>query len=423
MNEEFLHYLWKFRLLNPQLLTTSGEPLVVLHPGNHNKESGPDFFNARLKIGTTTWAGNVEVHLCTSDWQRHRHHLDKAYQNIILHVVYRNDRCSGCGPETAIPTLVIKDQFPENILQRYQQMMKDHQWIPCYNLLKETNLPEFDLWSTSLAVERLMAKSENMKRLWNSCANDWEEAFYRFLARNFGFRINALPFELLSKSLPLKVLKRHKGNRLQLEALLFGQAGMLEAGFRDAYPMQLYQEYRHLADKYRLRPLLPASWKYLRLRPSNFPTIRISQFAATLADGPMDFFDSLVNASFVELCELFSLKASAYWDDHYLFDRASRSRPKILGRSSVALLVINAIAPFLFFYGLEKGESSLREKALNLLESVPGEMNSDIQYWKQTGLPHHTALQTQSLIQLKQCYCDSKLCLECRIGIKLLKSQ
>jgi len=418
MNEELLHYLWKFRLLNLEIKTVTGDPVVILNPGEHNKDGGPDFINARLKIGETVWAGNVEIHVLSSDWFRHGHHNDKTYDNIILHVVNRYDSDPLQNP--TLPTVEIFDQFPLLIKERYDSLMRNKQWIPCINSIGAEFQSEMNLWNASLVLERISSKCEEINHLWESCGHNWEETFYRFLASNFGFRINSLPFEMMAKSLPLRVIKHHTGNIIQLEALLFGQAGLLNNNYKDPYPVLLKSEYKFLKNKYRLIPVESATWKFLRLRPPNFPTVRISQFAAFIQSTGGRFLRLLESASLHEIQNRFDLPASPYWDDHYLFDRLSPKRIKIMGQSSKTLLIINGIVPFLFFTGLEKRIAIYREKAISLLESLTGESNHDIHQWKKAGMETGNALKTQALIQLKRAYCDRKRCLECRLGIKIL---
>ena len=420
MNEEFLSYLWKFRLLNPDLRTESGDALFVLHPGDQNSDGGPDFFNARLRIGGTTWAGNVEIHVRASHWFKHGHQSDHAYDNAILHVVYEADLPVYHPNGTPLQTLVVKNRFPGLIFDRYEQMMANQQWIPCYNQLLTAMDHGFDFWAPALAVERLVYKSFNIRQLWAGCRHDWEEAFYRHLSSSFGFKINSLPFELLAKSLPLIIIRKHRDNVFQLEALLFGQAGMLGRSKMDAYPGELLQEYLFLRKKYNLNPVGEGVWKFLRLRPVNFPTLRISQFAGFINSTGTRFFDILEGGSFDEVIKSLDICASSYWDTHYMFDKSSGSRKKILGKESINLLVIYGIVPFLFFYGLEKDLPAMREKALDFLERISGEHNAGIARWAEAGLPSCNALQTQALIHLKRFYCDKKRCLDCRIGSILL---
>ena len=422
MTETFISYLWKYRCLNPELVTQSGEQMVVLHPGEQNSDGGPDFFNARLKIGNTTWAGNVEIHVRSSDWYRHGHQEDQAYRNAILHVVYEDDNPVKYPDGAFLQTLVVKDRFPGSIFDRYLMLLKNEQWIPCYNQLKASKVSGFGLWAPVLAVERLINKSDYIRRLWESCLCNWDEAFYRHLAWCFGFRVNNVAFELLSRSLPLKIVRQHCTSIIQTEALLFGLAGMLEGSFSDEYPNNLFTEYKFLKSKYKLEPVASASWKYLRMRPSNFPTIRISQWAKFLNLSGGRFFHLLEHSSVTEIFEHSEIQSSEYWDTHYMFDRPSVYSRKILGKESANLLIINGIAPFLFFYGYEKDQPACREKALGFLEQTNSEMNAVTARWKDSGLLCENAMHSQALLQLKRFYCDRKRCLECRIGIELLTS-
>ncbi|MCX6279180.1 MAG: DUF2851 family protein [Bacteroidetes bacterium] len=422
MNETFISYLWKYRRLNVDLVTESGEPLVVLHPGEQNSDGGPDFFNARLKIGNTTWAGNVEIHLRSSDWYKHGHQGDLAYRNAILHVVFEDDYPVRYPDGVFLQTLTVKDRFPEYIFDRYLILLKNEQWIPCYNQLKTITVNGFNLWAPGLAIERLVNKSDYIRQLWESCLYNWDEAFYRHLAWCFGFRVNNVPFELLARSLPLKVGRQHFDNIFQTEALLFGLAGMLEGRFSDEYPNRLCVEYQFLKSKYKLEPVAFPSWKYLRMRPSNFPTIRISQWAKFLNLTGGRFFHLLEHGDVHQIVEQTEIFTSEYWDTHYMFDKPSVFSRKTLGKDSIKLLIINGIAPFLFFYGYEKDQPSCREKALGFLEQIGCETNAVTNRWKDAGLKCENAMHSQALLQLKRFYCDRKRCLECRIGSELLTS-
>jgi hypothetical protein len=420
MTEEFIHFIWKFRMLKQGLRTTSGEELQVINPGEHNTDSGPDFFNARIRIGETLWAGNVEMHVLASDWNRHKHSSDQAYANTILHVVQADDAVIRLPAGDAIPTLVIGGQYPPGILDRYEALMQNRQWIPCYNLLSVTPVPGFPFWAPSLAVERLLGKAERIRELLKNAEGDWEEACYQWLAHGFGFRINAFPFELLARSLPFRVLSRYRSSPLQTEALLFGQAGLLNSSAGGDYLKRLRIEYGFLQAKHTLVPLQEGLWKFLRLRPSNFPTIRISQFGnlITKRDALLSFILSCPGIS--EIDEWFDIRAAAFWDDHFTFDRLSPASEKKLGDVSARLLAINVVAPFLFCYGIGKDSKRHREHAVQILESLPPEDNLDIRNWRAAGLEVADALRTQALLQLKSSYCDNRRCLSCRIGRTLL---
>jgi hypothetical protein len=420
MTEDFLHYLWKFRLLEGPMCTVSGDHIAVFHPGEHNRDAGPDFLNARLRIGDTTWAGNVEMHMRSSDWIRHNHQTDRAYDNVILHVVLEDDLEKPNGSLQRIPVLEIREQVPVSVYERYEDLLHNRNWIPCERLIGGLDPFCFGQWSQALVVERLEEKSRRFRQILESCRYDWDEAFFRHLARAFGFRINSVPFESLARSTPFRILLRHRDNLFQLESLLFGQAGMLEQDFTGKYPKQLKQEYRFLREKYSLSPVEGSLWKFLRLRPSNFPTIRIAQLAMLLHR-----FGKLTDLIIQEetlagLLEKLTVPVTDYWFDHYVFDKPSRHRHKMMGHSSVQLLVLNLAIPFLFHYGDEKGIPAYREKGLQLLEELPGEVNAETIRFAGLGLPVSRADQTQALLQLKNKYCNRKRCLECRIGKELL---
>ena len=423
MDEQFFHYLWKFRLLNPDLRLTTGESITILNPGDYNHDGGPDFFNARIRIGTTTWAGNVEIHGKSSDWFRHGHQHDKAYDTIILHVVYQQDKEIRSQNNDLIPTLELKGQYPEALSLNYRSIILSQQWIPCYSMMSVYPKHEFSLWAPGLVMERLQQKMRGICSLWESCGKDWEEALYRYLSLSFGFRINGLPFELLAKSLPLKIIIRHGDELFRKEALLFGMSGLVGPGLKDDYPLALQSEFEYLSKKYNLHPIPKGLWKHLRLRPSNFPCIRISQWAAFLNHNRGNLFNMLEVNDVMEWTEKFGVVASEYWDDHFTFDRLSPHSPKEMGTASIYLLIINALVPFLFFYSNLQGNPGLAEKALLFLDQLPGETNAEIKEWAKAGMPVKTALNTQALLHLKRHYCDAKRCLECRIGNRILKAE
>jgi hypothetical protein len=301
-------------------------------------------------------------------------------------------------------------------------MVINEQWIPCYNQIKDHPDTGLGMWAPALVVERLIDKSAYIRKLWESCLYSWDEAFYNHLAWCFGFRVNNVAFELLAKSIPLKIVRQYLANPLQTEALLFGLAGMLEDDFLDDYPKNLQREFHFLKSKHHLEPVASASWKYLRMRPFNFPTIRISQWASFLNITGGRFFHLLDHGNISEFFQHSDIQASEYWNTHYMFDKPSVYSRKILGKTSINLLIINGIAPFLFFYGLEKDMQPLREKALGFLEQSASEANAITSRWRNAGLICENALHSQALLQLKRQYCDRKRCLDCRIGSRLLTS-
>ncbi len=423
MNEEFLHYIWKFKLFNQfDLFTIDNEQVEIIKVGQHNSDAGPDFFNAKIKVGDTLWAGNVEVHINASDWQKHNHQNDNAYDNIILHVVFNADivlkRISG---ET-IPTIELKDKISEKVIQNYLYFKSNKDWIPCEKQIAA--VPPFIVNSTidKLLLERLERKSKTIIDNLALNTNNWEETFYQLLARNFGFKTNAEPFELLAKSLPSLIIAKHKSSLLQIEALLFGQAGFLDEHYEDAYLQKLQNEYVFLKQKYKLKSIDKHLWKFLRLRPVNFPTIRISMFANLIYTSTHLFSKIIEMESYNELKKLMNVEASVYWHTHYIFDKESKHKIKHLGNDSINTILINTIVPFLFVYGKQKDNEKYVERALKFLEQTEGEKNSIITKWKVLGISAETAYSTQALLQLKNEYCTNKKCLNCSVGNYLLKN-
>jgi predicted component of type VI protein secretion system len=423
LKESFLHFIWRWRRFDgADLRTTAGEAVDIVHPGEPNDHAGPDFFNARVRIGDTLWAGNVEMHVLASEWTAHGHQTDNAYQNVVLHVVWKEDHPVLRSDGTPIPCLALEGRVPLRVLHTYEQLLHNQAWIPCASLFPTVPSIIRLNWLDRLLVERLEQKTSAIAQLLSESENHWEAAFYHSLARNFGLKVNAEPFEALARSLPLTVPGRHKNDLLQLEALLFGQAGMLEnVVFTEAYPQQLQQEYQHLKNKYSLVPLAVHQWKFARLRPANFPTVRIAQFAALIHQSAHLFSKVLETMEIRALFHLFEVAPGSYWDTHYQLDKASIKREKRLSRDFTELLVINTIAPFLFHYGKAKDDEEYQKRAFYLLEQLPAEENTIVEGWKALDLVCRNAYQSQSAIHLKTRYCDPKRCLSCAIGNALLK--
>ncbi len=419
MKEEFLHYLWKYRLFTSPLKTTSGEEIEVLSPGIHNHNAGPDFSDARLRIDGNLWAGNVEIHINSSDWFKHGHHQDPVYDSVILHVVLNHDQ-SGSGSN--MPVSEIKDCIDYHVYETYRQFMVSRNWVPCINQIGSVDKSELNLWLERMLIERLEHKSEYIQEFLAITENDWEGVFYMMLARSFGFNLNALPFEMMARSLPARVLARHRDNPMQIEALIFGQAGLLDQHLTEPWPQQLFSEYCFLRKKYNLVPVSPNIWRFMRLRPVNFPTIRLAQFAALLHSQENLLSKVLESTDVKELTGFFDVTASQYWDSHYHFNKESIIGPKRLGISSAGLLVINAVLPFIFVYGRATADDELCNRALNFYLQVPGESNNITKQWKTAGLTTSSAFYSQALIGLKSDYCDKFRCLDCRIGNLLLRS-
>ncbi len=421
MNEYLFQYLWKNLLFRPgQLKTTENEQVTVLHPGMHNTNSGPDFLEAKVKIGNTIWAGNIELHLRTSDWHKHRHSINPVYNNIILHVVYDDDEpLAG----TSFPTLELKQHLDPVIIERYHQLMNINKPIPCATQIKNTPGIIWQAWLDRLLAERWEERLNEWELLWMQSNNDWRTLLYYRLAANFGFHTNRDAFLELALSLPLNILVKHRNNLHQTEALLFGQSGLLQTGeVQDEYMKSLEKEYHFLRRKYQLTPLVAHRWRFLRLRPSNFPTLRIAQFAM-LVHKSLDLFARLMEIKNArELQPLMDIQAGSYWDDHYRFaEKTEEKYPKQLGKDAIINIMINTVAPMQYLYSRLQGHASLHEDSINLLHSLKAENNSVIRAWRSLGLEISTAAESQALLQLFHQYCSSKNCLSCVIGNRLIR--
>jgi hypothetical protein len=420
MKEDFLQFIWKHGLyLKDKLETTDGEALEIISAGQSNQDSGPDFFNARVRIGQTSWAGNIEIHQKSSHWYQHRHDSDAAYDNVILHVVEVHDKTVQVKNHQ-LPTLVLG--YRDEILNNYENLLKSKHWIACQERLAEVDPFILRFWFSSLMIERLESKTGEIVKLLDQNKNNWNETFYQLLARNFGMKTNALPFELLAKSLPLNILSKHKNDLFQTEALLFGQSGLLnETLLGDDYFLSLRKEYSFMYKKYGLSGIESHLWKFMRLRPINFPTVRIAQLAQLIHHSSALFSQILETEDIDELRKLFKVTASGYWDTHYRFNKPSEeNRPKVLGETAFNNLVINTIVPLLFVYGDQHMDQGMKDRALLLLEKLEAEENQIIRKWREAGIESRTAFETQALLQLKNNYCDQKRCLNCQLGAKII---
>jgi len=419
MTEDFLQYIWRYGLFNKESLTTTGnEKIEILSLGELNTNAGPDFFNAKIKIDDTTWAGNVEIHLNASDWLLHQHQKDKAYNNVILHVVYNADQQILRQNKTIVPCLELK--FDHRLFDNYAELQKNNSPIACNKEIKQVDTFVIEHWLNSLMVERLENKSQSISDILLQNKNNWEETFYRILSRNFGFNLNAEPFEILARSLPLNYLAKHKNNLLQIEALLFGQAGFLAEPLDDEYYQKLQKEYIFLKQKFNLIEGEKHLWKFLRLRPSNFPTIRIAQFAKLIHQSSGLFSKILETNNIEELYQFFDVSASSYWNEHFVFGKTSKKSNKNLGKTAADIILINTIIPFLFLYGKNKDQQDLMDKALGFLDKIKAENNAIINQWKDLNMNITSAFYSQAYIQLRKNYCNTKKCLHCMIGNKII---
>ena len=423
-NEDFLHYIWKFRLFKLlSIKTEDGDFLEISSVGNHNMHAGPDFESAKIKIGETVWVGNVEVHLISSDWIVHKHQTDSAYDNVILHVVYKHTQDVFRTNGTKIPVLVLENLITAEVISKYALLMRNINWIPCEQLIGNVDQFHMESWLSRILMERLEKKVEQVTELLAQFNGSWDDAFYVMLARNFGFKVNALPFEMLARSLPPQLIAKNKDQSVKIEALLFGQAGLLAQDPADDYPKTLLAEYGYLQKKYNLEPVSSASWKFMRMRPQNFPTIRLAQFSALILRSNHLFSTILETRSVTDLIKIFDeLSVNSYWDTHYIFDSESNFSIKNLGKQSINTILINTVAVFLFAYGKFFKLPNYITDALGLLETIPSESNEILNRFKSLGLTANKAFTSQALLQLKGSYCDQKKCLSCGIGIKLLST-
>lgn len=421
MTEDFLHFIWKYRLYKRNPVSTDGEEIVVIDPGRYNTDAGPDFSNARIRIGGTLWAGNVEIHLKSSDWYLHHHDEDDGYGNVILHVVYTSDRNIPDRNGNPIPTLELEDQISAKMFRKYDYYLHNKNRIPCETDIELVSPITAKSWMERLFVERMERKAFELQRFLDANRNSLEDTFYQALAGNFGFKLNEQPFRLLSRMLPLQIISKHRNRLMQLEALLFGTAGLLQNDFADDYPNALKQEFGFLRNKYSLALMEGHLWKFLRLRPSNFPTLRLAQFAALHHRHGNLFSKILESDNISEITEFFNVSASSYWDSHYTFDKTSRKKVKHLGKNAAQIIVINTIVQFLFLYGKIRSNGDYQDKAIKLLMEIPYEKNHITSAWIKAGIRPENAFESQALLELKNSYCGLKKCLHCSIGMSLLK--
>lgn len=422
MNEAFLQYVWRHKLLQGgEFTSTDGHTLRIVRQGELNTDAGPDFFNARVSIDGVEWVGNIEVHVRTSDWNAHHHSQDKAYNNVVLHVVYEHDTDILLQNGKQPVTLELKSYIDPKLIERYDSLMQADDDIPCADRLGE--MPGFilDGWLDRLTAERIESKAEVVRRLLGESHGGWEQTCYWLLARYFGGRVNALAFELLAKATDQRLLARWKDDPQRLEALLMGQAGLLEGYFEDDYPRQLQADYEAIRTGAGLRPIDAYLWKFYRIRPSSFPTIRISQFANLVATSSNLFSTLLDMTDVAQIATLFNQPAAEYWCSHYRFDQPSPSHPKAVGRAQAEILVINAWVPLLFVYGTVHGQQQYKDQAIDLLQQLKAENNNIIRRWKNVGIAADTAARSQALLQLHNSYCLNHRCLDCTIGYNLIK--
>jgi hypothetical protein len=424
MNESLVKYLWFFgNFLNNIVETVDKNKLQIIQRGTLNNDAGPDVFNAKIKLNQTIWAGNIEFHLKSSDWNKHKHQFDKAYNNVILHVVYENDKEIFKENGDKIEVLEIKKFVSPEILKQYEAWINSKNPIPCHKELPKTDSFIFENWKNRLLVERIIRKTAFIENHLEKSKNNWEQIFFILLVKSFGFNTNTLPFELLAKSIDFKLFEKYKNQPKIIEALLFGQAGLLNENFHDEHPRWLKKEYEFLQKKHQLTPINQELWKFLRTRPKNFPTIRLFQLSVVLSHFDKLFSPVIQSHQLQELTSLFSLNFhSSYWDNHYKFDESSTKTIKNLGKNAVESLIINFIIPFKFYYANTIDNETEKETTLAIYEKLQAEKNTIINTWKTNNIQVKNAYDSQALIELKTQYCDKKNCLRCAIGSNFIKT-
>lgn len=423
MEEQLLHFIWHRKLYDAiGLTTTAGESVDVFHTGIPNHDQGPDFLQSRIRIGDQLWAGHVEIHILSSAWFLHLHHHDPHYNNVILHVVWEEDQPVVTKDGFIVPTITLSGRVDLSLLDRYRHLMNNEEWVPCASALKDVPAIIRTSWLDRLMAERLEHKTGHVLQVLDRCRQDWEQTFYVMLARQLGAPTNGDPMEELALRVPLPLLRKH-GDRIdQIEAILFGAAGMLPRERNVPYVISLKHEFEFLKKKYNLDALQGLQWKFMRMRPAHFPTIRIAHLAVMIAQ--QAHFITLLeqHLSAEQWIKLFRVRpANPFWNDHYHFSASSPRGSKQLGQNTAVTILINVIAPVMFLYGKHQGRPDLKERAVRLLEELPAEKNNIVTHWQECGWYVADAGQTQALLHLKKQYCDQRKCLHCAVGLYVIK--
>ena len=418
--EQLLHYVWKHKIFPlKELKTTTGQQVEVIDTGLANTDAGPDFFNAKLKLDGVLWIGNIEIHERSSDWFKHGHHADAGYNSVILHIASEIDMEISRSNGERIPQIQLI--CPEAVRTNYKELLETDSYPPCYRIIPSLSPFTAHSWMSALQMERFEQKATLLNERLKRCQGNWEDAFFITLARNFGFGLNGDAFETWAHRLPFRAVDKHRNDLFQIEAIFFGQAGILEDSNGDGYYLRLKKEYTYLQHKFGLIPMDASLWRFLRLRPANFPHIRIAQLAC-LYHRAYGLLSRIMETETLQgVRDILKGGTSEYWLTHYTFGGSSPSRPKALSNTSLDLLIINTVVTFLYAYGLHKGNRVLCARAGSFLEELKAENNYITRMWEQCGMKASNAADSQALIQLKKEYCDKKKCLYCRIGYEYLK--
>lgn len=422
LKEDFLHYVWQYRLFTRlDIRCKDGQPLKIIDQGLKNTNAGPDFTMVKLRIGPQLWVGNVEIHIKSSDWFLHGHQSDSSYDTVVLHAVYDDDATILRTDGTVIPVLLLKDLLPKLLLSNYLRLIGGRSRFPCSRQLKNADRLIIDQVLEQMTAERFIGKAAEVLEKLQHNRNDWNETCYYLLLRNFGFKINSVPFELLADALPNTLISRYRDQPVQIAALLFGVAGFLDRDFTDAYPKKLKTEFLFLRRKHQLKTLDRSLWKFLRIHPQNFPVLRIAQ-AAALLGGMHAFFSAVLEClPLKNLMEIFSgFSVNPYWTNHSDFDRPRKSTVTKLGKHSAENIVINTVCVILYTYGRYSGYPLFIQRAFELLKAIPAEKNALLSGYQQAGLKLRHAYDSQAVLHLNKKFCSQKKCLDCMIGINLL---
>jgi hypothetical protein len=424
ITEDLLYYIWRYRLFDFKALnTTNGEVIEIIDTGIRNTNAGPDFIMSKIRINSQLWVGNIEIHVKSSDWNMHGHRTDPAFNSVILHIVWDHDLEIKNSLDQVIPSVELYTKVDNRLLSKYEYMMQNQLWVPCANSISSVSAITKESWLSRLMAERLEQKSKSILDLVDHNQRDWEAVCYQKLARSLGGQVNGEIMELLARITPLHLLFKHRDQLWQIEALLFGQSGLFAVADQpDEYVNKLKEEYSFLQLKYNLKPLEASQWKFLRMRPANFPTLRIAQLARILFQTDFLFSKFLSASQVKEVINMLDVTVTQYWRNHYTFNTKSENKDKHLGMETINSIIINTISPLMFAYGISTANESYKERAITWLEALPAEKNTITKGWAELNWKARMAMDSQALIQLKNNYCNDKKCLQCNIGHQLIKS-
>ena len=424
MKEDFIHYVWQHRHYDfKNLITSWGQRLNVVFPGYHNHDAGPDFLQAVVEIDHVRWVGSVEIHCRSSDWLRHHHQGDDKYKSVILHVVYEHDMEIQLDENEFVPTLELKGRIPQEMFDRYESLMKEPDLLLCRFRSMDIDSLVIQNQMSEVLIERMLRRQIGFQNTLTSCQSDWNELIYRVMAIGFGCKKNGTAFELLAQSLPYKIVRSHLASRLQVYALVFGQSGLLDVDDKDEYAGRLRYEYDYLRYKYQLIPIAAHQWNWLRLRPQNFPPVRLAQFAQMLYETGNSLSDKVLRSGMASLQSWLSLAPDEYWQTHYMFGKSSPKHASGVGETVINSLIINVVVPVRFAYARFTGDDDMQEDALALLERVPYEDNKTTRLFVGSAFPCRSAYDSQAQIELMEYFCTQKRCLKCSIGEKIVRER